>query len=331
MKTTGLNTYRPPPVLPRPWREIGDNMALPTFEALLQAMQAQALAKKKLKDEHSDNVANTVTSVTGAIAQPFVEKRKRENAFNDAIIAGAAKGDTTLTGPDGKTLDLNAIRDMWNNRSSLSGYTMSPKQTPAGSVIMVGPNGPTPVTNPITGQPASTRDKIIVQKPETETKTPKDLATIEAEAAARARGTASVAPETQAAKDKATRDAKLQGLTGALDFFERKINEIPGGAGIGGRFSGLQTLLGAKLQTDPKAAAYLADVEGLRSQIVRGLGDVGNLSEYEQKYASSLLPKITDNIETRKQKLANFREYINSRISTSGSGSDMRGDPLGIR
>lgn len=120
--------------------------------------------------------------------------------------------------------------------------------------------------------------------------------------------------EIQLQKEEKQKDLKLSKLNSAVDFFEQKINEIPSGAGLGGRLKGVGTAIEAKLQTNPKAAAYVASAEGLRSQIVRGLGDVGNLSEYEQKVASNLLPKITDNTETKKAKIQNFRDYIKTRV-----------------
>jgi len=116
--------------------------------------------------------------------------------------------------------------------------------------------------------------------------------------------------------DAEKRSLKLNELGRVVDFFESKINEIPTGKGLPGRAKGFGVLLGAKLQTDPKAAAYVTSVEGLRSQIARGLGEVGNLAEKEQEYAINLLPKITDNTETKIQKIQNFRDYI--KIKSGG-------------
>lgn len=115
-------------------------------------------------------------------------------------------------------------------------------------------------------------------------------------------------------KDSAVRAQKLKELTKAVDFFENKIHDVPGGKGLGGRIQGLSIAAQGMAQTNPKISAYMSSVDGLRSQIARGLGEVGNLSEYEQKYAVNLLPKVTDNLETRQEKLNSFRDYIKTRL-----------------
>jgi len=123
-------------------------------------------------------------------------------------------------------------------------------------------------------------------------------------------------------KEARIRAQKLQELTKTVDFFESKINEIPSGSGLWGRLVGGRTAVEAWLQTDPKAAAYTSSVNGLRAQIARGMGDVGNLSEVEQKNAVELLPKITDNEETRQQKLKNFRDFMYFKGLTSSAKSN---------
>lgn len=125
---------------------------------------------------------------------------------------------------------------------------------------------------------------------------------------------ATSAAKTSTARDKAVRIQKLSELGKAVDFFETKINEIPSGEGLMGRAKGVGVAIEAFLQTDPQAAAYQSSLNGMRSQIARGLGEVGNLSEYEQKVAIGLLPKLTDNTETRNAKLKNFRDYISIRV-----------------
>lgn len=111
-------------------------------------------------------------------------------------------------------------------------------------------------------------------------------------------------------KDAALRLQKLKELSKVVDFFEQKINEVPGAEGLQGRVVGGANILQAMAQTNPKIAAYQSSLEGMKALIARGLGDVGNLSEVEQRNAVKLLPNITDNLETRKQKIQNFRDLM---------------------
>lgn len=145
--------------------------------------------------------------------------------------------------------------------------------------------------------------------------------------------------DAKAMADEAVRQTKLSGLNDAINFFDKKIGEIPVGSGLPGRLQGLGLEAQAATQMGKygaSAAAYKADLEGMRSQIARGLGEVGNLAENEQKYAVRLLPNLTDNAETRIKKMQNFREYVESRTQRrSGQVKDNKpsedNDPLGIR
>lgn len=142
---------------------------------------------------------------------------------------------------------------------------------------------------------------------------------------------ADIQVSTAARKDEGVRNQKLKGLMGTIDFFEQKIGEIPAGAGLMGRIKGSKTAIEGMLQTNPDAAAYMASVEGMRSQIARGLGEVGNLSEYEQKYAVRLLPGITDNAETRAKKIQNFRDYITKKIGFMQSSSSSSQERIKVK
>lgn len=151
---------------------------------------------------------------------------------------------------------------------------------------------------------------------------------------------ANIQVDTAAKTDLAVRDKKLAGLMQAVDFFDKKISELPIGSGMQGRVEGIGQQLSGWLQTNPKAAAYMANIQGMRSQIARGLGEVGNLSVYEQKYAVNLLPKLTDNAETRAAKLQNFRDYINQRLGGNASqlkstyiktGTNSKGQRVGMK
>jgi hypothetical protein len=111
-------------------------------------------------------------------------------------------------------------------------------------------------------------------------------------------------------KEAMGRARKLQELTKVIDSFAYQIDKIPGGEGLPGRIQGLGNVVSGALQTDPNIAAYSSFMMGLRPVLSRGLGDVGNLSEQEQKAAMSLLPQPMDNLETRAAKLRNFLDFI---------------------
>lgn len=133
--------------------------------------------------------------------------------------------------------------------------------------------------------------------------------------------------QTAITKDQNTRATKLKELNTVIDFFDKKISELPVGSGMQGKLEGMKSDIKGKLGLDAKAAAYNADLQGMRSQIARGLGEVGNLSETEQAAAIKLLPVLSDNNETRQQKLTNFRDYIKTKLgglNTDQVGGDKK-------
>lgn len=114
-------------------------------------------------------------------------------------------------------------------------------------------------------------------------------------------------------QDAKQRAIKLGELGKTIDSFAYQLNEIPAGKGAIGRLTGLASNISAAAQTDPKVAGYYAFSKGMRPQLARGLGDVGNLSEVEQKAAEHLLPLPSDNEETRVQKFKNFLDFLSIR------------------
>jgi hypothetical protein len=66
---------------------------------------------------------------------------------------------------------------------------------------------------------------------------------------------------------------------------------------------------------------YADFVKGIRAQLARGMGDVGNLSEYEQKAVLDLLPRLTDSYELgvkRFEQLGALTETIRKQRQKQG-------------
>ena len=60
--------------------------------------------------------------------------------------------------------------------------------------------------------------------------------------------------------------------------------------------------------TDPEARAFVSQLRSRGIQIIRALGEVGNLSESEQEAAIANLPTVGDNVETLQAKLKSLRD-----------------------
>jgi len=59
-----------------------------------------------------------------------------------------------------------------------------------------------------------------------------------------------------------------------------------------------------------KDQAYANFVSGIRAQLARGMGDVGNLSEYEQRAVIQLAPTLLDSYESGMKKIGQMAEFI---------------------
>lgn len=81
--------------------------------------------------------------------------------------------------------------------------------------------------------------------------------------------------------------------------------------------------------------AYSSFVSGVRAQLARAMGDVGNLSEYEQKAVLDLVPTLLDDPRTAALKISNIRSFITQIQAAAGqepSGQSMKqssGDSTG--
>lgn len=67
--------------------------------------------------------------------------------------------------------------------------------------------------------------------------------------------------------------------------------------------------------------AYASFVKGIRAQLARGMGDVGNLSETEQKAVSELVPTLFDSYESGLKKL----EQISALVQDIRKTRDQQG------
>jgi len=65
--------------------------------------------------------------------------------------------------------------------------------------------------------------------------------------------------------------------------------------------------------------AYASFVQGVRAQLARGMGDVGNLSEYEQRAVVQLVPSLMDSYESGRLKLGQLAQLVED-IKTTRSG-----------
>lgn len=167
---------------------------------------------------------------------------------------------------------------------------------------------------------------------------PKEFKNLTAEA----RGDAIKASE----KEKVTNISKLNRLNTIVDSIagEWQKTTPPGSKTrafpVIGRGLGMLSRVGASLQATPgqrEDSAYLSFVKGIRAQLARSLGDVGNLSEFEQKAVLDLIPGIADDYETGLNKIQKLKTLIaNIKGSASKNINEIESigsneDPLGLR
>jgi hypothetical protein len=68
--------------------------------------------------------------------------------------------------------------------------------------------------------------------------------------------------------------------------------------------------------------AYADFIQGVRAQLARGMGDVGNLSEYEQKAVVRLVPNLMDSYELGMEKIGKLARLVDDIRSTRGGGKN---------
>jgi len=116
-----------------------------------------------------------------------------------------------------------------------------------------------------------------------------------------------------AEKERQVNTSKVSRLTDMANVIESRFAETSPKSGVWGPISGIIDSALKGLQITPNQVtdrAYVSFVKGFRAQLARAMGDVGNLSEPEQKAAMNLVPTLLDSKETAAKKLQNLREFI---------------------
>lgn len=129
-------------------------------------------------------------------------------------------------------------------------------------------------------------------------------------------------------KDLSLAAKKINGLTPLIDQVETKIQDFGKiSPGIRGKAEGAIGWVRGVLQTKgegSKINAYKAYKQGVRAQLVKAMGDVGNFSESEQKAAINLIPNYGDSNETKTNKIQQLRDLISQKKQyTEGQVSDI--------
>lgn len=114
-------------------------------------------------------------------------------------------------------------------------------------------------------------------------------------------------------EEKVTNATKVGRLSNLVDLVEKKFAETKTPQGVGGFIKRPveNLLMGAQLTENQRTdKAYVNFVEGLKAQLARAMGEVGNLSETEQKSAIRLIPNTWDDPRTAAKKIQTLREFV---------------------
>lgn len=116
--------------------------------------------------------------------------------------------------------------------------------------------------------------------------------------------------EPSGAKDAKVTLSKVQGFTNALDEFEQILSKVPAGRIMGGlaRLSSKVTGYPAEVRTAESLGGLMVP---MATRIIGG--DVGNLSETEQKAATRALMLANGTIEERKQSIELLRKLLQDK------------------
>jgi hypothetical protein len=138
-----------------------------------------------------------------------------------------------------------------------------------------------------------------------------DFAQREREISSKAKEQAAVATE----KERQVNLGKVRRLRPIIKNIRTRWLETQPESGGTGRLKGIFKSFTSDFQSTPQDArnnAYKRFRTGLRAQLARAMGDVGNLSVPEQQAAMDLVPSLQDNLETGKEKLKNLEDFIGS-------------------
>ena len=132
-----------------------------------------------------------------------------------------------------------------------------------------------------------------------------------------------------AEKERQLNISKISRLENIASVVEQKFLETKPHPGALGPILGMVDVWISNLQATPGQRtdkAYRDFIKGMRAQLARGMGDVGNLSEPEQKAAMDLMPSLLDSKETGLQKLKNLRDLIQTiKTKTQSSTQPLQG------
>ena len=114
-------------------------------------------------------------------------------------------------------------------------------------------------------------------------------------------------------KERQVNVGKVGRLSNMANIIEQKWAETKPGKGFKGRISGLLSVPASIAQATNQQqidSSYRSFVRGMRAQLARAMGEVGNLSEPEQAAAMELVPGLGDNYETGTKKIKIIRDFV---------------------
>jgi hypothetical protein len=130
-------------------------------------------------------------------------------------------------------------------------------------------------------------------------------------------------------KERQLNEQKLGRLRNISSFYEKELEKIPVGSGVLGGLKAQANLFAAKNipGINPKLAAFSSMKEGSRAQLARAMGDVGNLSEVEQKAAEKLIPTGGESSEERAEKIRMLKDFVNTLVEKNSGRQLQESEP----
>lgn len=124
--------------------------------------------------------------------------------------------------------------------------------------------------------------------------------------------------------DQQNRIVQSRKATKVLDQIEKYSKLVNNFSVVARPFAGLGNWVGAKTQINKNAALFESQKAKL-SNVIRALGETGNLAEGDVSRGVQMLPSLWDTKDVAQQKIADLRELL-----ASGSSTGATSDPLGI-